>query len=311
MNKRPLSLFTTILAVAMGAAPIAGRSAEPCNLQVSFARPDEQGTRKVDVYEGNADASLKGAKPLVFISDLKVNTDGTRISYKVDDPRAKNGAINNILNAMNKGHTIAEFEELAKNDWQPLARTWQVLLKNVLEKDEKTGKPCVGTNNFLVSMTADVAVAGGWKHVGDCDQSKWIDALTIPALVLPGRSEFQTKKALTRNFVVVMTLGQPERIAYGVVGDTGPEGELGEASVEMNRILNGLPPGEIPKNYRDAVNRFQGPRSVILVLPGNLNRLDYPVTPERVTAEVKTRFEAWGGKTRLDTCLTDIPESER
>src|SRR5216683_1368045 len=311
MNKRLPLIFAIILVVAVGAAPIAARSADPCDLKVSFAQPDEQGKQKVNVYEGNADPSLKGAKPLVFISDLKVNTDGTRISYKVDDPRAKNGAINNILNAMERGHTIAEFEELAKNDWQPLARTWQVLLKNVIEKDKKTGKPCVDANNFLVSMTADVAVADGWKLVGDCDQSKWLDALTIPALVLPRRSEFQSKMALTRNFVVVMTLGQPERIAYGIVGDTGPEDELGEASVEMNRTLNGLPPGEPPKSYKDAVTRFQGPQSLILVFPGNFNRLHYPVTPERVTAEVKARFEAWGGKTRLVACLKDIPESGR
>jgi hypothetical protein len=30
--------------------------------------------------------------------------------------------------------------------------------------------------------------------------------------------------------------------------------------------------------------------------PGNFNRLDYPMAPERVTAEVKARFEAWGGR---------------
>jgi hypothetical protein len=306
---RPPLIFAIILAVAVGAAPIAARSAEPCDLKVSFAQPDEQGKQKVNVYEGNADQSLKGAKPLAFISDLKVNTDGTRISYKVDDPRAKNGAINNILNAMHKGHTIAEFEDVAKNDWQPPARTWQVLSKDVIEKDKKTGKPCVGANNFLVSMTADVAVADGFTRVGDCDQSKWLDALTIPTLVLPGDSEFQTKKALTRNFVVVTTLEQPERIAYGIVGDTGPKDELGEASVEMNRILNGLPAGEKPKSYRDAVKRFQGPKSLILIFPGNSNRLDYPVTPERVTAEVKARFEAWGGKTRLDACLENIPQN--
>src|SRR5205085_12261110 len=32
-----------------------------------------------------------------------------------------------------------------------------------------------------------------------------------------------------------------------------PENELGEASVEMNRILNGLAPGTIPRNGMDAV----------------------------------------------------------
>jgi Fungal chitosanase of glycosyl hydrolase group 75 len=311
MSKGPSSIFATFLAAVVIAAPITARSAEPCNLQLAFARPDERGTQKVNVYEAAADPLLGGAKPLVFISDLKVNTDGTRISYKVDDPHAKNGAINDIRNAMHKGHTIAEFENIAKSDWQPLARTWQVLSMDVIEKDRKTGKPCVGANNFLVSMTADVAVANGWNRVGDCDQSKWIDALTIPALVLPKNSEFQTKKALTRNFVVIRTLGQRERTAYGIVGDTGPEDELGEASVEMNRILNDLPVGEVPKNSRDAVKRFQGPKSLVLIFPGNFNRLKYPVTPQRVGAEVKARFEAWGGQDRLESCLENIPQTGR
>ncbi|HEY2663417.1 MAG TPA: hypothetical protein VGI47_03695 [Candidatus Binataceae bacterium] len=306
MHRRPPSIFAALLAVALGAAPIAGRSAELCDLRVSFVRPDQGGSRSVNGYEGRAGPSLRGAKPLVFISDLKLNTDGTRISYQVDDPRAKNAAINNILNAMHKRRTIAEFEELARNDWQPRARTWQVLLKNVIEKDERTGKPCVGADNFLVSMTADVAVADRWRQVGDCDQSKWLDALTIPALVLPGRSEFQTKQALTRNFVVVRTLGQPARVAYGIVGDTGPEDELGEASVEMNRILNGLPAGEQPRNYKDEVTRFRGPQSLVLIFPGDFNRVAYPVTSERVAAEVKPRFEAWGGNARLDACLENI-----
>ena len=167
----------------------------------------------MNVYRGRgqADSSLKGAKALAFISDLKVNTDGTRISYKVDDPRKKNAAINNILNAMDKGPPIAEFEDLAKHDWPPPAGIWQVLLKNVIEKGERTGQRCIGANNFFVSMTADVAAGNAGKHVGDCDQPKWLGAL-----VLPGHSEFQTTMALTRNFVVVRTLGQPQkRIAYG------------------------------------------------------------------------------------------------
>jgi hypothetical protein len=116
-----------------------------------------------------------------------------------------------------------------------------VLSPNVIEKHTKTGKPCVTAGNYLVSKTADVAVAGAWRRDGDGDQSKWIDALTIPSLVLPSPSEFQARKALTRNFVVAMTLGQPRQLVYGIVGDTGPNNELGEASVEMNRILNGLP----------------------------------------------------------------------
>src|SRR5258708_4213153 len=185
---------------------------------------------RVQVYNGAVEPGSGGSEVLAFVSTLKVNTDGTRISYKVDDPRALNGAINNIGNALRTGFTVSDFDRVARANWEPIAETWRVLSPNVIEKHTKTGKPCVTAGNYLVSKTADVAVAGAWRRDGDCDQSKWIDALTIPSLVLPSPSEFQARKALTRNFVVAMTLGQPRQLVYGIVGDTGPNNELGEAS---------------------------------------------------------------------------------
>jgi hypothetical protein len=240
------------------------------------------------------------------VSNLKVNTDGTRISYEVDDPRAVNGAINDIRNALHKGFTVADFERVARNNWEPLDETWRVLSAKVIEKDAKTGRPCVTGDKYLVSKTAEVAVAGAQGRDGDCDQSKWLDALTIPALVLPVSSEFQSGKALTRNFVVAMTLGEPRRLVNGIVGDTGPEDELGEASVEMNRMLNGLPPGTIPRNGKDAIERFQAPKSLILVFTGASNRLSYPITPQRIAEQVRHRFDAWGGENRLAACANEL-----
>ena len=297
--------MTRILIVGVLAASVCA-AAGSCGLSAAFTRPDERGTKRVQIYAGTADAQSGGSAPLAFVSDLKVNTDGTRISYKVDDPRAQNGAINDIRNALRSGATVADFERVTRNQWEPADETWRVLSANVLEKNSKTGKPCVSADNFLVSKTADVAVAGGFSRDGDCDQSKWLDALSIPALVVPSRSEFQTRKALTRNFVVAMTLNEPRRMVFGIVGDTGPENEIGEASVEMNRILNGLPTGTIPRNGRDAVQRFQAPKSIVLVFTGAPNRLPYPVTPERIAALVKARFDAWGGESRLGACASEL-----
>jgi hypothetical protein len=95
------------------------------------------------------------------------------------------------------------------------------------------------------------------------------------------------------------------------VGDFGPHDKLGEASVAMNRTLNGLAEGDNPKNGADADKRFRGPRSLVLVFPGKVhaeNLLDYPVTRDRVVSIAKARFDAWGGLKRLDQCAAAIPE---
>ncbi|MBV9407011.1 MAG: hypothetical protein JO211_16805, partial [Acidobacteriaceae bacterium] len=96
------------------------------------------------------------------------------------------------------------------------------------------------------------------------------------------------------------------RIAYGIVGDAGPRDKLGEASVEMNRILNGLPQGAIPANAADAIRRFQAPESLLIIFTGNENRAAYPITPQRVHDQAKARLDAWGGEERLRACAAQI-----
>jgi hypothetical protein len=128
--------------------------------------------------------------------------------------------------------------------------------------------------------------------------------------VLPMESQFQSENARTRDWVVAMTL-DGGRLAFGIVGDTGPTNEIGEASVEMNRILNGLPEGAVPRNAADAAQRFQAPASLVLVFPGDENRLPYPITRQRIMDLVKARFTAWGGQARLVECAAEIPEARR
>jgi hypothetical protein len=291
----------------------AAAPAQQCEFRRAFERPDERGTVVVPVYEGRRESALGDIRPLAFITTLKVNTDGTKISYHRDDPRARELAINSMLNAMHRNRTIADFEAIEAAEW-PLPRTWQVLSDGVIEKEDGTGKPCVTDDGYLISMTADVSVPGGFNRTGDCDPSKWIDALTIPAIVLPSPtderpSEFHDRQARTRSPVVVVSLTDPRRIVFATVGDMGPDNELGEASVELNRMLNGLPAGERPANYEDAKERFQGPRSLVLIFPGSAHRLARPITPERVRAAAEQAFASWGGEPRLNQCLTEIPEA--
>jgi hypothetical protein len=292
-----------LLALALPLGP----ALADCAVEKAFTRPDEGGSRRVQVYAAPAEPGLGGARPLLFVSPLKVNTDGTRKSYNRHDPRAKTLAINDMRNAMRRGRTIAEFQAIAAANWQPLATTWAVLSDKVIEKNAQTGAPCEDAQGYLVSMTSDVAVAGGFNRVGDCRQDKWIDALAIPALVLPmpngAPTQFTTAGAVSRSPVVAMTLNAAGNVALGLVGDAGPADELGEASVAMNRQLNGLAASDEPKHYQDAVARFQAPESVVMVFPGSGNRVARPITAASTQAQVAARFQAWGGKARLAQCV--------
>jgi hypothetical protein len=59
MSARPITVLASTLAATIIVVPISARSAEPCDFHLSFSRPDEQGTKKVNVYEGGADPFLK------------------------------------------------------------------------------------------------------------------------------------------------------------------------------------------------------------------------------------------------------------
>lgn len=289
------------------AAANVATQAMKCDLGPAFMRPDEQGTVKVQVYEGNPIAALNGSRPLAFVSTLKVNTDGTQRSYHIDDPRGERLAINTILNAMPKRHrTYANFELIRDQNW-PSPETWRYLLKGVIEKDARTGKPCVSPDGYLVSKTSDVVVPGGFNRDGDCDQSKWIDALTIPGLVVPkGDNQFYKRHARKRSPVFAASLSQPENRSYGIIGDAGPEFELGEANVAMNRDLNGLSVTETPSNYRDAVRRFQAPKSLVVIFPGADNKVDRPFDAVKARSASEAAFEAWGGERKLQACIAAL-----
>jgi hypothetical protein len=275
-----------------------------CDLRPAFMRPDERGAVQVQVYEGRPVEELNGARPLAFVSTLKVNTDGTKRSYHTDDPRGERIAINSILNAMRRSHrSYDKFERIRDKNW-PSPETWTYLLEGVIEKNADTDKPCIDSDGYLISKTSDVVVPGGFNRVGDCDQSKWIDALSIPGLVVPkGQNQFYNRHARKRSPVFAVSMENPDHRSFGIIGDAGPEDELGEANVAMNRDLNGLPDSEIPSDYNDAKNRFQAPRSLIVIFPGQANKVHYPFDAAKAKRIAQNAFHAWGGERKLLACV--------
>lgn len=311
--KRPVVL--ALVATTASSNVLAGA----CGFRPAFTRPDENGTATVTVFRGDPVPALGNVRPLLFISSLKVNTDGTKISYHQDDvtgrrcqtnPAAKPCAINNIRNAF-RDHTRPESDFITvRNAGYPNPQTWNVLSPEIIEKRAKTGKPCVTADGYLVSMTADVAVNGGFARVGDCDQAKWIDALTVPALVLPKAttsipSEFVTLGMRKRSVVVAASSSSTKRVVAGVVGDFGPAKELGEATPAMNGALNGLAATDLPKHRQDAIDRFQAQRAAVLLLPGSGFVLARPIDAPRVADAGREALAKFGGAEKLYGCIKD------
>jgi len=313
MFRRAALSSALILSSTVGAFPA------ECGFQLSFTRPDENGTSTVKVFRGNPVAELNGMRPLLFITTLKVNTDGTKISYHIDDvtgrrcasnPSSTPCSINNIRNAYNNAaRPVSDFEAVRDAGF-PNPKTWQVLSSDIIEKNSQTNKPCTTPDGYLVSMTADVAVAGGFNRVGDCDQSKWIDALTAPAIVLPKQtnsvpSQFTARGVVKRSLVVGFSRRATNRTVYGIVGDYGPARELGEANIAMNRKLNGLAENDQPKHRQDAIDRFQAGRTAVLLFPGEEFILARPITGAKIAEAGDKALTRFGGSEKVYKCIHD------
>ena len=129
-----------VVALAAATSVSADALAAGCGFRHAFTRPDEGGTQSVKVFKADPVPALNNRQPLLFITSLKVNTDGTKISYHQDDvrgrrcaenPSATPCAINNIRNAFNN-HTRPETEFTAVRDaGYPLPKTWQVLSSSI------------------------------------------------------------------------------------------------------------------------------------------------------------------------------------
>jgi hypothetical protein len=310
---RPV-LVHAVITAALATSPYAAALAGQCGFQFAFDQPDELGRAIVKVYKGNAVPALNNIHPLLFVTSLKVNTDGTKISYHQDDPtgrRCVNNptagpcAINNIRNAFRNHHRPESDFTAVRDAGYPNPRTWQVLSPKIIEMNKDTKKPCITSDGYLVSMTADVAVNGGWNREGDCDQAKWIDALKIPAVVLPSPSQFSANHLDKRSLVVAVSRSAAKRTVYGIVGDHGPATEIGEATVAMNRDLNGLPEIDLPKHRKDAMDRFQAGISAILLFPGDEFVIARPITKERTDAAGKDALDKFGGVEKLYACIKD------
>lgn len=258
---------------------------------------------------------------LMFVQPLHINTDGTRRSYNIDDFWGTERALNNVCNAMKDlcaGLDKPGMQRRRELTQRAHKEGWP---KDLLDESKLSpkiipmpgGRPCKSIDGYLVSATALRK-----PRISDqCDLTNYVDALTVPALVIPenpekGLSEFAKRDIKVGELVVAMS-GQ--RTVRGVVGDTGPTSKLGEATLAMNGQLLGKT--EEPKNYDQVRGNAPyhgqgwGVRSAfVLIFAGSRDKTNPYMTVERIDPEVDRRFDQWGGTARAQACIDQYKSAQ-
>lgn len=273
-------------------------------------------------------ASTSGEKAIFFASDLDVNTDGAARSYHPDDPRGRSLALNNMGNAITRifdaegrditcsprrGACFTRFMtvfEAARDagydpDGHPRFETDGII---PWQRDAALGRdvPCTIASGpfagYFVSQTALLAD----RSAGICDQARYLDALSINAIVLPRQANWRSQGVVTdQGDLAVVVDADTGRLAFALIGDTGPRAAIGEGSVALAAALGGE--ALAPDATFDEIKALKRPRVATVIFPtrdvprltgGRFTQADIDRLGQQALAD-------FGGLPRLRACIAD------
>lgn len=252
---------------------------------------------------------------ILFQTDLRVNTDGSPLSYHPQDPKGdKNLALNNICNAIivkkndvqgnlcvTRGRfseAIGVFEKWRDSGYKTVPAgytiTWNTERMQILVPRNENGikLPCVfKTGDYQGYFGSYTALTNGLteEDKGECDVNNQINPLTVPALVLLGGQNIVKDYGAKVGDLVIVYNPQTRNIVSAIVGDTGPENNLGEGSIFLNMKLLGKT--ELPKNKTETYKlSIEETNNLVAIIPSS--RLfeiggNKPFTAENINQRVK------------------------
>ncbi len=214
---------------------------------------------------------------ILFQTKLRVNTDGSPLSYHPQDPRGKDKALNNICNAIvvKKGasdknlcftsfsEAIGVFEKFRDSNYQTIPQGFRITWENVLPTIREGGKniPCVFKTGeykgYFGSLTALKNDLTGDK--GECEIDNQVNPLTVPALVLVGGDSVVRRFGAKVGDLLVAYNPKTNLVSSAIIGDTGPRDNLGEGSVLLNMKLLGAttPPTNKTETFKLSIEDTQ------------------------------------------------------
>ncbi len=223
---------------------------------------------------------------ILFQTKLRVNTDGSPLSYHPQDPRGKDKALNNICNAIvvRKGaatknlcftsfsEAIGVFERFRDADYQTMPPGYRITWANVLATSKENGKdvPCVFKTGefagYFGSLTALKNRITGDK--GECAINDQVNPLAVPALVLVGGQNVVRNFGAKVGDLLVAYHPTTQRFSAAIIGDVGPKDNLGEGSVYLNMKLLGVtvPPKNKAETFQLSIENAQ---VLITIIPAS------------------------------------------
>lgn len=245
-------------------------------------------------------------KFILYYSKLRVNTDGSPKSYHPDDFDGTSKAINSTCNGIgvykklpnNKEEKVKKcseakeiFRQFRANNWNDLPGyriNWQDVLA------ARDSKPCIFQDGlfkgYFGSLTS-VKNALPILQRGECEYKNQLDALEIPNIVLPAEKWKDSSGVVHINPLqefkadkedLVFAYNQDTNIwSYAIIGDGGPNDNLGEGSVYLNMNLqNKTVP---PKNYTEARKLDTGNKKIfVAIIPNSKGDIVKPFTQENI-----------------------------
>jgi hypothetical protein len=247
-----------------------------------------------------------GQKPIIlFQTKLRVNTDGSPLSYHPQDLRGQGKALNNICNAVvvkkagsdenlcfkDFGEAISVFERFRDTKYQKVPDGFQITWANVLAtiKDQGKDMPCVFTSGtfqgYFGSLTALKNGLTGDK--GECDINDQVNPLAVPALVLVGGNNVVREFGATVGDLLVAYNPKTQVFSSAIIGDTGPKDNLGEGSVLLNMKLLGttVQPTNKAETFKLSIESTE---ILVAILPASRSfREVRPYTMENIDERVR------------------------
>ncbi len=201
-----------------------------------------------------------------------------------------------------------------------------VFNRNIIPSDAR-GYPCRHGDNtdhpgYFVAATT-LTRDGPVPDQNRCKSSLYLDAEQIPFFVIP-QGDFGSVNV---GDVVVghFKTGARERLAYGIVGDTGPHNKMGEGSLFFNRVLFDV----FNTPMREEIETWQADQSVkdwnadhpndrgtisILVLGNTRQYLNNDFSRDNIQAVAAARFALWNQdsqhpRARLNACVSQAAQN--